>query len=148
MPLGCYRENMRFAWDKKYSVGVKTIDKQHQHFFEITNNIYGLLENRETDEDALRLIIVELSDYALYHFATEERYFNKFGYRRAQTHVRQHNVFRQKIRDFKNKAKAAHDPADLEQLTEKIVEFAVSWMCQHILFVDKQYSTLFIEQGL
>lgn len=139
---------MRFAWDKKYSVGVKAIDEQHQHFFEIINNIYGLLEDRETDKDALRLIITELSDYALYHFATEERYFKKFGYRKVQAHVRQHDVFRKKIKDFKNKAKTTQTAADLEQLTEKVAEFAVSWMCRHILVVDKQYSALFTERGL
>ncbi len=39
----------KFVWTNEYSLGVGVIDDQHKHFFEIVNQIYDLLEKKNTN---------------------------------------------------------------------------------------------------
>ncbi|MCX6726594.1 MAG: bacteriohemerythrin [Candidatus Shapirobacteria bacterium] len=125
---------MKFIWDAKYSVGIKSIDHQHQKFFEICNEIDFLIHRGQTDQNSLNKIIRELFAYAEDHMTFEEKYFKEFNYPDAQTHIAAHDFFRQKVKQL-------HDATE-------IADFARDWLSGHILAVDQKFSQFFIVHDL
>lgn len=133
---------MNFIWDPKYSVGIKSIDTQHQRFFEIINRIYSLIHNKYFSGDDLLTVVKDLDKYADVHLTYEEKIFQKFNYPDAGIHIAAHNVLRQKIRDYLTDIrKPGSDP---EILAADIAEFTKNWLSQHILDLDHKYISFFI----
>lgn len=129
---------MKFIWNPSYSVGVKKFDEQHQHFFEITNNIYDLVRADTTDHDQLFAQIMELVNYAGYHLSSEEEAFEKYNYPDADSHLEAHTIYREKIQEYVQQISAPD--ADLPTIATLIADFASDWLLQHIKTVDKLYT--------
>ena len=91
----------------------------------------------------LRVIIRQLIDYSEIHFQTEEIYFDKFEFPEADSHKKEHADFIQKVSDFK-------DGIERSQLgiSVDVMQFLSSWLKDHIMKTDKQYSSFFKENGL
>lgn len=136
----------KFIWTKEYELGVEVIDDQHKHFFEIVNRIYDTLGNKETNSADIQKIINELTDYALFHLGTEEKYFNQFAYADQINHMKYHNAFRIKSGEYSERIK---DPKeDTAKLALEITDFAKNWLMHHILVADKAYAPFFQANGL
>ncbi|OGG42839.1 hypothetical protein A3G50_00525 [Candidatus Jorgensenbacteria bacterium RIFCSPLOWO2_12_FULL_42_11] len=136
----------RFVWDDNYSVEVAEIDEQHKHYFEITNSIYDLLSESPISADGLTVKITELGNYAFYHLSTEEKYFKQFNYEDAESHIQEHNDFRQKITDYINQAR--NPDTETENLANEVASFAKDWLSRHIPQFDKKYIKCFHEHDL
>lgn len=136
----------KFIWNDAYKVEVNEIDEQHKHFFEIANSIFGLINDGNVLVSELIPKINELGDYALYHLSAEESYFDRFHYKEAEPHVSEHNLFRQKIIEYMKKAKSQE--TNTKNMAGEVASFAVSWLKDHILKVDKKYIKLFHDHGL
>ncbi|MBN2484406.1 MAG: hemerythrin family protein [Bacteroidales bacterium] len=131
-----------FEWKPEYSLNIIEIDNQHKKIIELLNQLYEAFMKKDHHEK-LGSIIDELEKYAVYHFGTEENYFNKFGYTGKVEHVNEHARFKEKVRSFKddfNKNKGA--------LTFTVINFLKDWLNKHILIDDKKYQNLFSEMGL
>ena len=136
----------KFIWTEEYSLGVKVIDDQHKHFFEIVNRIYDLLEKKDSNREEIVNIIDELTEYALFHLGTEEKYFNQFAYSDQANHMKYHNAFRVKSGEYSDRIK---DPKeDVPKLALEITDFAKNWLQHHILVADKAYAPFFQAHGL
>jgi len=133
---------MRFIWDPKYSVGIKSIDTQHQRFFEIINEIYDLVRKVYFTKEDLLKVIEELKKYAEIHLSYEEKYFKEFKYLSAKDHITAHNVLRQKIKDYLLDVQKPDTVP--ETLAADIAEFTKNWLSEHILNLDHQYIQFFI----
>ena len=129
---------MKFTWNDSYSVNIKEIDDQHKNFFKIANKLDDLLKNySDKDEQKLVIIFDELLNYALYHLLAEEEYFIKCRYADAEKHTHQHNVYRDKMKFYREKIrKSKPNKADLGK---EVHRFAVQWLAGHILKSDKKY---------
>src|SRR5690554_2210683 len=103
----------KFTWSEEYSVGVALINDQHKHFFEIANKIVDLVLKENVSQEAILKAAVELGDYAFYHMNTEEEYFKEFNYEEAEPHVNAHNLYREKVSKYLDKARAGNN---LEQI--------------------------------
>lgn len=136
----------KFVWTNEYSLGISIIDEQHQHFFEIVNRIYDMLAKRKDDRDEILGIINEMKDYAFYHLATEEKYFNQFAYADIVNHMKAHTMFRMQVQDYSERIKNAKE--DLPKLALEITDFAKKWLSMHIIVADKMYAPLFKAHGL
>lgn len=136
----------KYEWIKKYSVGVKEIDKQHEHYFDITNDIIKLTGQDNVSADDLLSKIDELYDYARYHFTTEENIFKKYGYPEAKEHMDAHEVYWEKIDQFVLKMKTGG--VDIKEITLEVAEFAGSWLVNHIMEVDLKYISFMRENGI
>jgi hemerythrin-like metal-binding protein len=136
----------KFIWTSEYSLGISIIDEQHQHFFEIMNQIYDLLEKNPNDKESLLKIVKELTDYAFYHLATEEKYFTQFTYSDLENHMKYHTQFRIKTGEYSERIKNGKE--DLPKLILEITDFAKNWLTKHILIADKMYAPLFKAHGL
>ena len=113
--------------DDKYKLGIKIIDEQHQKIFDLI----GKLCDNITSGDLLR-IIQELKDYSLYHFQTEEEYFDSIDFKYSTEHKILHNNFDQTI-DF-----YFVNPDTLNK--KKIHTFLTVWIENHILVEDQKYT--------
>jgi hemerythrin-like metal-binding protein len=138
--------NKRFVWTQQYSVNVEEIDDQHKEFINICNSLFDLAESDSfTDEEALTKV-GQLGSYAIYHLSTEEDLFIKTNYPDAVKHKAFHDEFRQKSIEFEKRIRDRAE--DKKKVTVEIAEFVGSWLLNHILVVDKQYSKYFNEHGV
>jgi hemerythrin len=129
-------------WEESLSVKVSEIDTQHKKLVELINKLHDAMKERKANT-ALGGIIEELVNYALNHFQTEERYFDKFGYLKATSHKKEHKDFVNKVAAFKDDfAKGKM------MLSMEIMEFLKGWLINHIKKIDMSYSDFFIEKGL
>lgn len=133
---------MHFIWDPKYSVSIKSIDTQHQRFFEIINQIYALIHQTYFSKEDLLTIVKELEEYANYHLSYEENYFKEYNYPNAKAHIAAHQILRQKIKDYLSDLQKSDSVT--ETLAADIAEFTKNWLSEHILDLDHQYIQFFI----
>lgn len=131
-----------FAWNEDYSVKVKEIDNQHKKLIDIINQLYDAFKS-STTEEKMGDILDQLVAYADYHFKTEEKYFNLYGYEHSWEHKQQHNSFVEKVkklqRDFNNR-KAT--------VTYQLMNFLRNWLIDHIQHEDQKYSDLLVGKGV
>ncbi|MBN2102572.1 hemerythrin family protein [bacterium] len=128
-------------WSNKYTVGFVEIDNQHQRLFEMINNLHKCAELK--DMTAPRKILANLLDYALYHFRTEEKYFDRFQYSNAQGHKNEHQEFESKVTKFQRayQAKGTFN-------TVVVSDFIRNWILNHVLISDRKYIRCFSEHDL
>jgi hemerythrin len=133
---------MNFIWDPKYSVSIKSIDSQHQRFFEIINQIYALVHKVYFTQEELLTVVKELQKYADFHLSYEEEIFKKYHYPDAKPHIAAHDLFRRQIKDY---LAAIQKPSpDLSALAADIADFTKNWLSGHILDLDHRYTQFFI----
>jgi len=135
-------------WDPKYSVGIKSIDKQHQRFFEIINSMYFVAgaSQQRIDGDKLFKVISELVEYADTHLKFEEKCFIDFEYDGANEHVITHDLFRVKMKEYVNSIEKTD--ISLPELATEIAEFCKNWLANHILEMDHKYISTFLNHGM
>ena len=132
---------IHFKWKDEYSVNVKIIDEQHKKLIEIIDMLYqSILIGKE--KERLLEIFKQLNKYVDFHFSTEEKYFKKFDYKEAVSHIAIHKKFTKDILEMETKINDENFNA-LELLL-----FLENWWTDHILNIDKRYSKTFNEHGL
>jgi hemerythrin len=129
-------------WDTSLSVNVGEIDGQHRKLVKMINDLNDAMKQGK-GKDALARIIDELFTYAGNHFATEEKYFDKFAYPAAASHKLEHANFVKKVAEFKN----GFDSGQLA-LTIEVMNFLKDWLKGHIQGTDKKYGPFFNKNGL
>jgi len=136
----------QFKWTPKYSVGIQSIDEQHQHFFAIANALVKIaLDSNSKNEEVIEAI-GNLGNYAFYHFKVEEDYFDQLHYPEATEHIAEHNEFREKIKGFFD---SIHDPnINLHDLGKEAAILSGNWLYHHILLIDKKYTKYFTDKGI
>jgi hemerythrin len=141
-----------FEWNDDYSVGVETMDQQHQKLIGLINQLHEALEEdggqqtttAAVDElDTIISVLDELVDYSSYHLSTEEDYMREYAYPEYAEHRRTHGQFIDRIQTFKRE----FDEGEA-LLSREIIDFLRDWWTQHILKVDKKYGPFFNEKGL
>lgn len=131
-----------YTWDDKYSVGIQSIDNQHKEIFKLLNDL--LLAMKQGQAGSVTTgIILEMEKYAIIHFQKEEYFFQRFGFPGAEKHIREHQLFIQKINGLKSDIKAGKIAPTFE-----LFHFLKEWIEHHILEVDKEYMECFHENGL
>jgi hemerythrin len=129
-------------WTEDFSVSVEEIDKQHKKLVAMINNLHDAMTQGKGN-DYIKEIIDELVQYSIYHFATEEKYFDKFSYPDTEKHKQIHKDFIAKVSDFRKEYNEGN-----VMLTIEVMEFLSNWLQNHILGDDMEYSDFFVENGL
>jgi hemerythrin-like metal-binding protein len=76
-------------WKQDYETGVREIDLQHRFFMDLINRMHEELQG-STDADYRAALFEELSNYARFHFVSEENLMFKFGYPDLDHHRMMH----------------------------------------------------------
>lgn len=129
-------------WNSSFSVNVKELDDQHQQLIKLLNELNDAMQVGK-GKDVLDKIITGLIGYIRTHFATEERYFERFGYPDSQSHIAEHREFEEKVAEFKKR----YDEGRLG-LSIQLMKFLSSWVVDHIKNKDKGYAQFFNDKDL
>lgn len=130
------------TWKDEYKLGIVDIDTQHQKMFQIINNLFARMTQSEAQNE-IPAILKELTDYAEYHFATEEKYFTKFQYPAKDEHMLMHTAYKNEVAKFISK-----QVGNIYTLPYEIIDFLENWWINHIQNADKKYVSWFHEHGL
>lgn len=106
------------------------------------NELYDAFMKKEHKIKA-GAIVDRMWAYTNYHFTTEEKYFSMFNYAGAESHIKEHELFRSKVEEFMDKFKKNHSA-----LTYDLMNFLRSWLNNHIMETDQKYVLCFTHNGV
>ena len=122
-----------FDWDDSYSVQINQFDDDHQDLIALLNEAHeNFMAN--ASQEATRVIIDRLVDYAQYHFSAEEKWMKDHQYEGLLPHTNEHDVFWRKVVDFQ-----ADYHSGKKQLSFEVLSFLRDWLNVHILTTDAEY---------
>lgn len=133
---------MPIPWTNELSVGVKEIDEQHQMFLGILNELCDILANARPIPE-IADVLRQLTAYANFHFATEEKYFDKFHYELADEHKEEHKKLLARVMEFNKRFET-----EGETILPELLDFLEDWLVDHLSEQDKKYVKCFSEHGL
>ena len=130
------------SWVDTYSVGVAEIDQQHKKLIDLINQLDAAM-GKGQGKQAVGKILGDLISYCSSHFATEEKFFDQYGYPDADAHKAKHQKMTEKVlslqQDFQQgKITISHD----------VMGFLQKWLDKHILSTDKKYGPYLNSKGV
>ena len=123
-----------FQWNNAYSVGIGSVDAQHQGLFAAAHELHeAMLAGR--GRAALAKILDRLVQYTAAHFAHEEGLMRKSNYPGLPTHIAEHQALTRKVLAFQDDFKAGRTTMSVE-----VLQFLRTWLQQHIQHSDMAYA--------
>jgi hemerythrin len=122
---------LALQWTTALSVGVPEIDAQHRELFARIDRLHDAVLHRDRQE-AVRLLGF-LREYAVVHFAAEERLMEQAGYLDMARHVAEHRRFTATLREIDVHYRQAGASAEL---VFRLEQQAVAWLRDHVYFTD------------
>ncbi|MGK5088754.1 bacteriohemerythrin [Bdellovibrionota bacterium FG-2] len=123
-----------FEWGKKYSVGIASIDQQHQKLVEMLTTLHEAMK-QEKGEETLEGILAGAVKYAQEHFSYEERLFSQTQYPEFEHHKQAHDAFARQANTLMQQFREGK-----QVLTIETWQFLKKWLEDHILGEDKKYT--------
>ena len=78
-----------FPWSADYLLGIRDMDQNHRKLFELGDRVMAAIESRDSAQS--RTAMIELIDFANFHFAEEIKLFSEVAYPGVQAHVERHS---------------------------------------------------------
>jgi hemerythrin len=128
------------TWTPELSVGIGEIDAQHEHFIGIINKAKEAVD-AGAPRAATGEVVGELVSYTRYHFETEEKYFEKFGYPYADEHKKEHAELLSKVLVLSDKFESG------ETIAPQLLAFLKEWLADHLKKHDQKYAKYFKKMG-
>ncbi|MBA3023219.1 MAG: bacteriohemerythrin [Gammaproteobacteria bacterium] len=134
-----------FPWNENFQTGIPVIDEQHRKLVELLNKLASHLAYG-VGKPELNTIFGELTEYAQYHFKTEEGFWNKYlaADELSTDHAETHKSFVTEVL----KLRGALDTLATEEVIEEIVVFLTHWLAFHILESDKHMAKIVLSMQL
>ena len=119
---------IKVTWDEHFSVGVATMDKQHQVIFDHMSAVSSALEEGAPHPKSAQLLTT-FDIYCKMHFFEEERLMDEMQYPALAGHRRQHDLFVSNLEGF------------MVQQHQRLEDFLVirDWFLSHIIHEDIPY---------
>ena len=137
MMIGKLTPSEPFAFTAKYHTGIKEIDEEHSHLFDIIRETNALIHNDLLHDkyDEIIHLLAELREYTKIHFADEEVYMKKIGFPDLEAQIRAHTAFVDKLMNIDLDELDEIDDHQQEYLLE-LIDFLAGWLVNHILKMD------------
>lgn len=121
---------------EEYLVGVELIDREHEELFHIVDRANQLVKSMDASSgyDRIIQILDELKAYTKEHFGDEEEYMESIRYEGLEAQKRAHEAFIDKLENI-DLAEIENNP---EEYLQKLLEFLLGWLINHILYTDKK----------
>ncbi|MEI8396360.1 MAG: hemerythrin family protein [Rhodospirillaceae bacterium] len=116
-------------WRNGLSVGVQTIDEEHQLLIGVLNRIIESLGS-PSQYAVVDRVLRDLFAYADYHFEHEEDLMMSYSYPDIESHRAEHLIFISRLRQIDKGL------SDGSAGVEDLARFVMSWFVNHILKVD------------
>ncbi len=132
-----------FKWSNRLENGIRAFDEEHKFLVETLNNVYELLKKGKRD-DAKKLLMESVVNYAVKHFSHEEEIMVKYNYPEYENHKKIHEIF---VRLVVEKL-----VPQIENGSEKdfnnALSFLIGWLEMHIAKSDKEFSAYLLKNGI
>jgi hemerythrin len=128
----------RMDWKDSYSVGIEEIDSQHKELLRLFRTITESVSQNSWSE--VHFQIVELNNFAKFHFQFEEALMRFFGYPDAARHAISHQAFYTRLDEIMRSS-------IITTVQDEMVRFLFNWMTQHILVSDRGYSRHILDRA-
>lgn len=129
-------------WSEKLSVSVQMIDEQHKQLIAIVNGIHDTVV-AGAERKALSKIFDELISYTVYHFRTEEDFFEKYNYAERAGHKALHNELTQKALELQEAFGQGSATISYE-----VLDFLHDWLMTHIIGCDRKFGEFLVARGV
>lgn len=117
-------------WNEQYSVGVDSVDYEHQNLMDMINTIYAELEDQR-DVEEIEKTVSDVHAEISAHFALEERLMRDAGYDEYEAHKNDHEELLDQIRTMMDEIAGDAEPA-LDVLSTKLSD----WFSGHFATFD------------
>ena len=84
-----------------------------------------------------------LLGYTVYHFATEEAFFDKYGYPALASHKKEHETLRKQATELSEGFSRGEPVISAETMT-----FLKNWLYHHIMVSDKKFGPFLNAMGV
>ena len=121
-------------WSEDLNTNIDVIDKQHRRIVDYINRLEDI--KGKNDRAVEELVLNELVDYTLSHFAFEESLMEDAGYGFINGHKRVHQLFVKRVNDFIQRFKMGED------ITEELLTVLKAWLINHIRSDDNDYADI------
>ena len=123
-----------FEWNSSFVTGFDTIDEQHHSLVDLINRFGDELSKDHTSFSDVEAVLMELVNYAGFHFSQEEDYMRANGIdaRHLDYHIGAHHQFIDEVTQM-----LAGFSADNPNSGKRLLEFLNHWLVYHILGVDQ-----------
>jgi len=130
-------------WSNAMSVGIASIDREHQQLVAMLNELYDGVQSGKGKE-TLAKILDGLILYTRVHFTNEESYFEKTGYADQVQHKAEHAALIEQVHAVQLK----FETEPTATLSIEVMSFLKNWLIEHIQGSDKSYSAHLIANGI
>jgi hemerythrin len=120
-------------WMKEYEVGVAEIDEQHRELFRMFNDLMDVVWDGK-GKDAINETLAFTADYAVKHFATEERHMQHYNYPAFIAHKSLHDAFTQDVVTF---LKTYESQGASTEMVVSVISHLGNWTREHIRDMDQ-----------
>ncbi len=141
-PQSTGHEHDLLRWNEMFMVGVASVDHQHQGLFDAMNRFYHAVSDNSPAQ-VRKQRLDELLKLAVQHFADEERSMEQARYPELQRHKQEHARLLAELGTL-----IRREDGDEQDLNMEMIIFLKSWLLNHILKVDKQYSECMVKAGV
>lgn len=125
----------QIVWNKRYELGVETIDNEHKRLFSILNKLYDFGQNKEKSQWVCQEAVKYFKDHAIQHFADEEAYMASINYEGLEMHKRIHRNFRD--RTLNALEKELEVTGYSEESINHFLGVCAGWLIGHTLIEDQ-----------
>lgn len=122
-----------FIFTEDCMIGVEEIDAEHKKLFELIANADAALKDDAGSTEHALLLINELKQYAVNHFAHEEAYMEKINDPELKRQKTEHTAFVDKLNTY-NLSDVTNESAKTVIL--ELLEYLSKWLMGHILGSD------------
>jgi hemerythrin len=128
-------------WDSKYFCGIEVVDKQHEHLFELVNELHSCVVQGANIVEVGK-ILNSLIEYTVDHFATEERLFAQYGYPSAGDHKAEHDDLTRQVLILNEKFEAKEITISFD-----VLDFLNDWLKKHTTDSDMKFAAFLKASG-
>lgn len=124
-----------FAFTEEYKTHIPLVDEEHARLFQIIQDTNDIIHAQFIPDkyDEIVRILTALKDYTVLHFADEEAYMERIGYKGLEAQKRAHEAFVEKL----NQINLEEVDEAQEAYLNELIDFLLGWLKNHILKVDK-----------
>ncbi len=125
-------------WLPEYSVGIETIDRQHQDILGYINRLTEALNSKDRWHVS-HYLLIQINDFFKLHFAVEEALLEVTSY----PDLAEHKLSHQDIIEHIN---ALQLRSVKEDISVELIQFLRDWFIGHVLQSDKRYGRYLAER--
>jgi hemerythrin len=134
---------MAMEWNESFVLGIDEIDQQHKMIVERFRELSDAVQDAR-EEEVLAEMTKFLTEYAQFHFVTEERYMKQYAYPDIAEQLAEHAQFSRDAVELQSKLSGG---ADSHKLAVEMTGKMLRWVVQHVRNHDRKM-VLYIKEKM